>query len=194
MTEATTTGQTDTAPATPTEGQGTAPATPPGQPTQPATAAQPAPESAPAVVEYDIQAPEGVTAEQVEQFKAQAKELGLSQEQAVKVFNVEVARNKAHAEVVTLAKAKWLTDAKADPEFGGDKFDASMGDAKKAIDQFTSEPLRQLLDKTGLINNPEILRMFVKVGKAISQDNRIVTGQAPAKPKSAADVLYPETK
>jgi hypothetical protein len=48
------------------------------------------------------------------------------------------------------------------------------------------------LNDTGLGNHPEVLRVFVRAGKAISQDSVIPGKEAPA-PDDRLSVLYDNT-
>jgi hypothetical protein len=97
---------------------------------------------------------------------------------------------------------EWETASKSDKEFGGDKFDANLAVAKKALDAFGTPELRALLGPydpknnpkgTGLGNHPEIIRAFLKAGKAISEDKFVSGTRAPAAltNASAANALYP---
>lgn len=145
---------------------------------------------APAEVDYTFEAPEGVEldAASVDSFKAIAKELGLTKEGAQKVVELAVKREQDRAEAFEATKTKWLSDVTADKELGAPENQAL---ARKAIDTFGTPELRTLLDASGLGNHPEVVRLALKVGRAISEDKVIVgrTGTAPA--KDAAAVLYP---
>ena len=82
-----------------------------------------------------------------------------------------------------------------DKEFGGPALAENLSVAKKALDAFGTAELRTLLNESGLGNHPEIVRLFFRAGKAISEDRVVTgsTGQAKAGPKSfsdLADVLY----
>jgi hypothetical protein len=85
--------------------------------------------------------------------------------------------------------------SKQDKEFGGPALAENLSVAKKALDAFGTAELRTLLNESGLGNHPEIVRLFFRAGKAISEDRVVTgsTGQAKAGPKSfsdLADVLY----
>lgn len=77
---------------------------------------------------------------------------------------------------------------KADKEIGGDKLTASLSKAQQALETFGTPELKEYLNETGLGNHPELVKAFVKIGKAMSEDNMVSaanTGQ-----RSAAEVLY----
>lgn len=134
----------------------------------------------------DFTAPEGIQldAEIVDEFKAFAKEENLTQEKAQKFADLgaKIAQ-KTHDNYVKHIEAtqvQWANDSRADKEFGGDKLDANMAVAKKALDTFGSPELSEMLRTSGLGNHPEIVRAFYRVGNAISEDKLVPGGKAPA--------------
>ena len=65
----------------------------------------------------------------------------------------------------------WIEEFKADKDFGGDKFDSSVADAKKALATFDeSGTVSKMLLETGYGNNPDVLRIFARVGRALGED------------------------
>ena len=142
------------------------------------------PAGAPEVYE-DFKVPEGKTLQPdfLDDLKAAAKELNLSQDAAQKLVDLALARgDKGQAQADAMkakAIADWEAQVKADQEIGGDKLDVNLGVAKTALKEFGTPELKHLLDETGLGSHPEVIKFFVKAGKAISQDN-VVTGKAPA--------------
>lgn len=158
-------------------------------PAAPAPAAPPAPPAAPAKKapeKYEFKFDDGVTldADVMKEFENNARELDLDQAAAQKIANLGAKMSaKLQSDLkskVETAHKEWAAAAKADPEFGGEKLEANLGIAQKAIAQFASEPLKALLRDTGLGNNPEVIRLFWKVGQAISEDKLIPGGKAPA--------------
>lgn len=66
---------------------------------------------------------------------------------------------------------QWIDDFRADKEFGGDKFDASLADARKALATFDAGgTVSKMLIETGYGNNPDVLRIFARVGAALGED------------------------
>lgn len=135
-----------------------------------------------AEVVYDFKLPEGVNLDTAaaDEFKAIAKEAGLKPEHAQKVADVAVKMQQRQAEAHAAQVESWIESVKSDKEIGGDKLEANLVIAKKAIDQFGSPALVQLLNDSGLGNHPEVIKMALKVGKQISQD-----GFVPGAPKGA---------
>jgi hypothetical protein len=132
--------------------------------------------------------------ELADEIKATAKDLGLTQSQAQKLADLAMKRTTAaqaqQAEVLEKARTEWADATKADKEFGGDALDANLSLARKALDTFGTPELKALLNESGLGNHPEVIRVFVRAGKAISED-RIVTGGAGGKPADPAKRLFP---
>lgn len=129
----------------------------------------------------------------IEQFSEVAKELNLPQEAAQKMLDkVAPVLAARQAEQMEAARNAWANDAKTDKEFGGEHLDVNLSIAKKALDAFGSPELRTLLNESGLGNHPELIRLMVRAGKAISED-KIVTGgtNADVGTRGAAKVLYP---
>jgi len=145
-------------------------------------------------VEYEPFAlPEGVSVDEalLGEFKATAKELGLSQEGAQKLADIQVKAEMKRQQMVEQVKTQWAEQSKADPEFGGERLGESLGTAKKAMDAFATPEMRKLLNESGFGNHPEVIRHFIRVGKAISEDGRIVSGTKAVTPSDPARRLFP---
>lgn len=65
----------------------------------------------------------------------------------------------------------WKTEAKADKEIGGAAFDENLAHAQKALSKFGSKELQEFGEQYGWADHPEYLRMLVRVGKTLSEDN-----------------------
>lgn len=156
---------------------------------------------------YEFKAPPGVALSDAvtTEFSAMAKELGLSQDAAQKFLDriaPKLAEGNANAisEAMKSTVNKWAEQSKADAEFGGEKLTENVAVATKAVERFASPALRALLgpyhreknpNGTGLGNHPEVVRLFWKMGKAISEDKVVPGTTDPGKgARSAADVLY----
>lgn len=161
-----------------------------------APAASPAPTAAPAAAKVegapeayaDFTLPEGVQADEatLTGFKTLFKELNLPQDAAQKLVTAQ-AQNQLESAQKTITG--WKDAARADKEFGGDKFDENMAVAKSALEKFGTPELNTWLDKTGLGFNPELIRAFYRAGKAISQDG-FVPGRSGAAPAANAQRIY----
>lgn len=157
---------------------------------------------------YEFKAPEGKSFDEgvISAYSEVAKELNLPQDAAQKILDViapKVAERfeARQLEAVQQAAQQWQSETTADKEIGGDKLQENLAVAKKALDAFGTPELRKLLGAfdaknnptgTGLGNHPEIIRAFLKAGKAISEDKFVPGGKEPPKAaKSQASALYP---
>ena len=154
------------------------------------------PQGAPEAYE-DFTVPDGVELDTtvLGKFKDVAKELNLPQGAAQKVadLGVELAQSwveKAQSDFAELT-ASWVEEAKADKEIGGDALPQNLAVAKKAVDTYGTPALAALLEQYKLGDHPEIIRVFSKVGRTISEDTPVGSGNAePA--RKAASVLFPD--
>lgn len=151
----------------------------------------------------DFKAPQGtvIDAKVATEFKAVAKELGLSQANAQKVID-KLAPLLAHSESSrvqttlqsTLNKARdgWVATAKADKEIGGEKFAEHIATAGKAWAAFGTPELKKLLNDSGLGDHPEVIRWAFRVGSHLGPDNKFVGGgTVNSGPRAPEDVLWP---
>lgn len=147
-------------------------------------------ESKDQVVEYTFEMPEGVEVDETRlaDFTAVAKELNLSQENAQKLVNIGIAREQQLLERHANMVKGWSDAVAADPELGTPENQAT---AKKVIDTFGTPELKSYLNTTGLGNHPELVKLALKVGKAMSEDSFVggKGGNSP-EPRSAEDILY----
>ena len=139
----------------------------------------------------DFTLPEGQNADPavLDEFKSLAAENGLSQEAAQKFVDLQARLNQKQQQSVAAITRQWARDARADTEFGGAGFDRNVGLAQQALSAFGSPALSDLINQTGLGNHPEIIRTFWRIGRALSEDGRIVAGAGPRGDRLSA--LYP---
>lgn len=147
---------------------------------------------------YEFKTPEGEALEGafLGEFEGIARELGLSQEQANKVAELGVKMSKdfgvQQEQAMASASEQWQASVTADKEIGGDKLPENLAIAKKALADFGTPELSELLEKSKLGNHPEVVRFMVRAGKAISQDSKVVTGGANRTAyETAATRMYP---
>lgn len=129
-------------------------------------------------------------------FSATAKELGLSQEKFGELTKMhakamEVAAEQQANAFIDLRKT-WVTEIQADKELGGDKFDANVAAATKALETFdTNGAFKELLASTGYGDNPAVFRFMVNVANATGSDHPVNTGDGGSAPKSGPDESNP---
>ncbi len=149
---------------------------------------------------YEFKIPEGMELDTkaLEAFSPIAKELRLTNEQAQKLVDLYAAQIKdINTQIINTRQAQlqeWETKSKSDQEFGGNKFNENLAIAIRALEKFGTKELRALLDETGLGSNPEVVRMFYRIGKTLIEDKLIEGTSQGREPKSLAEILYPKTK
>ena len=145
----------------------------------------------------DFKLPEGATVDS-DSLKAASTlfaDSGLSQEQAQKFIDLAVSREKAQAESGLRAfvdlQNRWVSEIKADPDIGGERLQATIASATRAIDRLAIPGLREALDLTGAGNNPAVVKAFARIGQMIGEDRfRPGNGAPPVAPRSPAEVIY----
>jgi hypothetical protein len=121
-----------------------------------------------------------------------ARELDLSQDDATKILAaVQPKMQEAQNNALMKAGEEWKQQVIADPELGGQNLSKTMGDVKNVLDKFATPEFVQLLKVSRLCNNPEVIRTFAKIGKAISQDAELIQGKSVSTPVHPANVVYP---
>lgn len=150
------------------------------------------PEGAPE--SYEFVAPEGKAFDPgiLDVFSGVAKELNLPQDKAQMVLDkmAPIIEQQQMAQIEAV-RAAWAEQTRADQEIGGANLKENLAVAKLAVDKFASPDLKELLRATGLGDNPAVIRHFYRVGKAISEDSIVNSGEpSPATPRSAASILY----
>ena len=142
--------------------------------------ANPPPEKPAVPEQYEFKPPEGVEFDEatIGVYAEAAREAGLSQQAADIVLN-KIAPHLAQQQAARLAEARndWAQQSRADAEFGGEKLDENLAVAKKAVEALASPELKTLLEQSGLGNHPEIIRLFYRAGRSLSQDG-FVGGKA----------------
>ena len=154
---------------------------------------------------YEFKTPEGlpegieVDSQILDAYSEAAREADLSQDKAQGMFDkVMSTLHRRGFEEQERQSNEWIKEAKADPDFGGDKLEENLGIAKKAVNEFGSDGLRDLLEsRTGLGNHPEVIRFMVKVGRALSEDRFVGENQGqavdPNDEVAQARKLYPSS-
>lgn len=149
------------------------------------------PEGAPET--YEFKAPEGIEfdPEVIAPYTEVAKELGLTQEAAQTILEKMAPVMQSRQEAVLAATAEtWKDLTTNDKEFGGEKLAENLAVAKRALDTFGTPELSKLLAQSRLGNHPEVIRMFYRAGKTISEDTAVMGGNVSA-PRNAGEIVYP---
>lgn len=124
------------------------------------------------------------------EFTETLKSHNLTQEQANAYMGFAQKLQQSWLDQITQAhvdtRASWRKEAQADPEFGGDKFQENLATAKTVLDGFGSPELKQLLNETGVGDNPHFIRMMYKLG-VVNRDHDFVKAGKPTKQVSFYD-------
>jgi hypothetical protein len=157
---------------------------------------------------YDeFRVPDGVEsldAGTIATFEEAAREANLTQEQAQAFLDkMAPAQVQAQLEQRNALLTEWREASATDKEFGGARFKANLAVAQKGFERFFDAKGQQLLQETGLVNHPELVRAMYRAGKAISEDTFVGASGAGSKetsigkgdvfkhdPQAAADALY----
>lgn len=158
---------------------------------------------------YDLKLPEKspLTPVELEATSALAKDLKLSQEQAQRLVDIR------HQDRVDLLQGQqqffdeqvdaWVGAVQKDEEISGKDgtlYRDNVARAKQVINRYGSPELVKALNQTRLGNHPELVRMMVRIGKAMREDSfeggegagtRTRTGDPY---QNAADKLYGKPK
>lgn len=157
---------------------------------------------------YDLKKPEGslLSDEHIKGIAEFAKTHGLTNEKAQALLNRESQLQTAAREAVVAEQAEqvsklqesWITTASKDTEYGGAEFAKNSELAKRVLVKFGTPEFNAILDdpKQGRFgNHPELLRVFVRIGKAMSEDQLISPGAHGGKKEvSIADKFYTDVQ
>lgn len=145
--------------------------------------------------------PENVTFDQevLTSFEGLARKHGLSQKAAQEF--VDLAINNENRNVETFKEqhatlmSEWTSAIKNDPEFGGVKFKETQERARRVIRKFGNDDLRASLKASGYGNNPELIKIFAKIDRAMGEDSSVESAaNAAPKTMSIAEALYPSMR
>jgi len=133
----------------------------------------------------------------IERTAAIARELGLSQEGAQKALDYAAAEVKAYHEALIAEHRRmgeeWKQQIATDPEIAGEKGDqlaTNVELARRAARHWGGEELLKALDETGYGNHPLLVRMFMRIGKAMADDKLVTGNRGGTEPRDPAQVLY----
>lgn len=149
---------------------------------------------------YEFKAPEGMTLDQalVDKVSPIFKELGLTQEQANKLFNAYAENVKVSTAAIAKAQDdsfnKFVEGLKDETikSLGAD-YEKELSFAARARDRFASTELIEKLNQSGFANDKDMIGLFIKIGKLISEDKTIngAAGQPGAEGKVTASQMFP---
>jgi len=145
----------------------------------------------------DFVVPDGIEVdkEMLEKFTPVAKELGLTQVQAQRLVDLQSERVTEALQSQADAWQQTMDDMQSataeDNEIGGEHYEENIALARNAVKVLGTPELASRLDATGTGNDPEFIRFFMRVGKAIGEDRLNFGNAVGAGPKDPAKVLFP---
>jgi hypothetical protein len=147
-----------------------------------------------APVEYAFSVPEGVTLDEEigNELKEFAKERKMSPEDAQKLLDLGVKQRLKEAETFQKQRDEWRENIRTDKDIGGEKLEASLSLAKRVVDTFGTPGAQELLNNSWMGDHPELVKTFVAIGKAISEDTLVTSaGSISVDEKTIAQRMYP---
>lgn len=123
-----------------------------------------------------------LTAGVKEDLEAFGKENGIPKEKMLDI--VKKVNDHQNAALAETAKG-WHAEALADKEFGGEAYEASIKVAAKPLLKFGNEKVLDILEQTGLNVNPEVIRLFHNIGRAMGEGQSLDS----SKSKGSTDML-----
>ncbi len=122
---------------------------------------------------FELTAPEGYPINEagLKGLNDLCKSAKLTKEQGEAVLAHMAGNYAAFTEQQQAQGKAWIEEFKADKDFGGDKFDVSVAEAQKALATFDEGgTVSKMLQETGYGNNPAVLKIFARVGRALGED------------------------
>tara|TARA_R100000049_G_C1949734_1_gene96709 strand:- start:17 stop:715 length:699 start_codon:yes stop_codon:yes gene_type:complete len=137
-----------------------------------------------------------------------------AQKMVDKHFEILGKQKKNYEDQMESQRQGWASEAMADKEFGGSALSENMAGARKAMNSF-SQPavdsegkailstegptkgqqmteIEVLMNASGWGNHPAMIRVFHRIGKALSEDHFVAGDMRPREEKkTAAQVMYP---
>jgi len=134
---------------------------------------------------YKFDTPEGLhkniqlTPELENGFKDVALKLGLTNEQAAGLRMYQLDSLTSQINTSEKAREDSLLNAETElrKEYGA-KYDGMVGTASKVVDKFGGQDVKNILNETGLGNNPAVIKMMAEIGSKLSEDTIGKAGSA----------------
>lgn len=130
---------------------------------------------------FELNAPEGLNLNDgtIAKLKEVAQDQGLTAQQTQALLDAAgVSLGENNEAFLKDTREEWVQAVANDKELGGHRLNENMALADKVVETFGDEGLRELLNEGDLPlgKEPRIFRLLVKVGKAMSDDRSVNTG------------------
>lgn len=86
-----------------------------------------------------------------------------------------------------------LETLRSDPEIGQLNFGRTQATVNEALAAFTTPEMRDRLSAKGMVNDPDLVRFFLKVGRAMADAGETPRGAPEIAQKTTAQKLYGKT-
>lgn len=126
---------------------------------------------------YKLTMPEGIEVDQdlLDQMSPIWKEKGMTHKDAQDLTDKYVEQRMKEADAAQTSWKDttdgWAEETKTDKEIGGEQFKGNLQIAKNTLEKFGNPKLMDALTNSGMGSHPEIIRMLVKVGNSMSDDD-----------------------
>jgi hypothetical protein len=125
--------------------------------------------------------------------EAAKKMLTLYSEQQDKIVAAEQAAEAAISEMLAKEEAEWAKAAKADKEYGGQKWEAAQAVIARGSQKLATPEAVALFKGQRLGNHPEVLRMFYRAGLLTGEDGGLNAGGAGVAKQRIEDAIFGES-
>lgn len=141
------------------------------------------PAQAPVTYEYKDASGNVVNDSNTQLVSGVAKELGLSADQAQKLWEKGLGANGLVAQVnqqaIQKLNAQWANEITSDPQLGGAHLEQTKHNVGKAM-AYADDEFKTFIQNSGLGNLPSLVRFLNKVGAQMNSDMSYVSGNAAA--------------
>lgn len=138
----------------------------------------------------DFAIPEGFEIDQsrLEAFVPVARELGLTQDQAQKIVDLQVKLAEQDAAAAVEQSKQWVEELRKDPDVGGAKFAANVERVRHLVESVAGEDLADLRTylNQGHGNYPPLFRLLHRIASRVSEDS--FDGKTGTRTKSKEEV------
>lgn len=142
----------------------------------------------------DFEIPDGMPVNQplLDAFKVEAANLKLDKKTAQALVSFKVKEVQDQNAAFLEQRKAWVGELKADPDFGGQAFDANVKTASLTLRQFDQDGAAlKALQGTGLDNHPAIVKLLHRVGVGVADDKVHTSKSAGSKPeKPLGEALF----
>lgn len=150
----------------------------------------------------DFTVPDGweVDSTHLDMAKPVFKEMGLTQEQAQKVVDLQVQITESQQKQWVETRKSWSDEVRSDPDVGGDKLESNILAVRELIGRAVSKEdaadLWSYFRETGAGNYPPLFRLLTKLANATGEDSFAGPGRQGGKSEEQEflDSMYPTMK